>query len=254
MGYLQAEPFLRWAPPVVAPVGQRRPQWWIFAELAGRLGLPRHGSPRRDAALADRIVDDEAIAAAIMGGARRPWAEVRAAPHGIRDTSVAPGWLVPQRLPQRIDLAPAELVDQFAEAHRALTSAGTSAVAPSGAELVLVNRRTAQQYNTLHREVQGRGRQAAPTLLVHPDDAARCGLTAGDLAEVRTADGACRAVVETTDAIRRGVVSLPAGFDTANANLLTSTSDADRLSGMTVVSGIPVAVSRVQHEAVTSRR
>ena len=90
-GYLQAQPFLRYAPPVVAPVGERRPQWWVFAELARRLGLPAFGSARRDAALADRVVDDEVVAESIMTNARRPWAEVRATPHGIRDDSVGPG-------------------------------------------------------------------------------------------------------------------------------------------------------------------
>ena len=86
----------------------------MFAELARRLGLPAFGSARRDAALADRDVDDEVVAESIMASARRPWAEVRAAPHGIRDDSVAPGWLVPGRLPQRLDLAPVELVAQLA--------------------------------------------------------------------------------------------------------------------------------------------
>ena len=67
MGYLQAQPFLRYAPPVLAPVGERRPQWWVFAELARRLGLPTFGSARRDAALAGRDVDDEVVAESIMG-------------------------------------------------------------------------------------------------------------------------------------------------------------------------------------------
>jgi hypothetical protein len=40
------------------------------------------------------------------------------------------------------------------------------------------------------------------------------------------------------------VVSLPHGFDGANVNLLTSTASADPLSGMTVVSGVAVEVSR----------
>jgi anaerobic selenocysteine-containing dehydrogenase len=235
MGYLQAQPFLRYAPPVLAPVGARRPQWWVFAELARRLGLPMFGSARRDAALAGRVVDDEVVAESIMGGARRPWAEVRAAPHGVRDESVAPGWLVPGRLPQLLDLAPAELVAQLTTCQ--------PAAATDDAALVLVNRRTPQQYNSLHREVVGRGRPATPALLMHPDDAAPRGLATGDIARISTADGECRAVVEVTDAIRPGVVSLPHGFGDANVNQVTSTADADPLSGMTIVSGLRVDVA-----------
>ncbi len=246
-GYLQAAPFLRYAPPVLAPVGERRPQWWVFAELARRLGQPTYGSARRDAALAGREVDDEVIAESLMGGARRPWAEVRAAPHGIRDHSVAPGWLVPDRLPQRLDLAPGTLVEQLA-------AAGSGARGAQPASLVLVNRRTPQQYNSLHRQVVGRGRPASPSLLVHPDDAAAHGLVAGALAVIGTASGSCRAVVEITDTIRPGVVSLPHGFDDVNVNLLTSTADADTASGMTITSGLPVRIGPASPDAPPTRR
>jgi anaerobic selenocysteine-containing dehydrogenase len=236
-GYLQARPFLRYAPPVVAPVGERRPQWWVFAELARRLGLPAFGSARRDAAMAGRDVDDEVVAESIMTHARRPWSEVRATPHGIRDESVAPGWLVPDRLPQLLDLAPVELVAQLAATR-------PNVPAPGPVPLVLINRRTPQQYNSLHREVVGRGRPAAPCLLLHPDDAAARGLGDGDVAVVSTADGSCRAVVEVTGAIRAGVVSIPHGFGTANVNEMITTAGADPLSGMTIVSGLPVEVAR----------
>jgi anaerobic selenocysteine-containing dehydrogenase len=244
-GYLQAEPLLRWSPQVVAPRGERRPQWWVFAELARRLGLPAYGSLRRDAALAGRTVDDEAIAESIMGNARRPWAEVRAASHGIRDDSLTPGWLVPARLPQRLDLAPAELAAQFTA-----TDPATGPDVP----LVLINRRTPQQYNSLHRQIVGRGRPAAPTLLMHPSDAADRGLAAGATATLSTAHGSCTAVVEVTDTVRAGVVSLPHGFDEANVNRLIATTSADPLSGMTIVSGLPVEVTRAGSEAPEQRQ
>jgi anaerobic selenocysteine-containing dehydrogenase len=236
-GYLQAQPFLRYAPAVVPPLGERRPQWWIFAELARRMGMPAYGSARRDAALAGREVDDETIAESLMSHARRPWDEVRGAAHGIRDESIGPGWLVPGRLPQRLDLAPAALVAQLQAAPPA------PAGEPHGG-LVLVNRRTNEGYNTLHSQVVSRGRRARPSLLIHPDDATMRGLTSGDVAVVSSGCGSCRAVVEVTTDIRPGVVSLPHGFDDTNVNHLTSTADADRLSGMTVVCGRAVEVSR----------
>ena len=195
-GYLQAQPFLRYAPPVLAPVGERRPQWWMFAELAQRLGMPRFGSARRDAALADRDVDDEAVAESIMASARRPWAEVRASSHGIRDDSVAPGWLVPGRLPHLLDVAPVELVAQLA-ACRAATP-----TEPDRASLVLINRRTSQQYNSLHREVVGRGRPATPSLLLHPDDAAPA--TCPPATSPRSARATARVVPSSRSPTRSG--------------------------------------------------
>jgi anaerobic selenocysteine-containing dehydrogenase len=71
-GYLQATPFLRRAPAVVEPLAQRRPQWWVFAELSRRMGLPLFGSPRRDAELRQGQLDDDVIAASMAAPARRP--------------------------------------------------------------------------------------------------------------------------------------------------------------------------------------
>ncbi len=248
-GYLQAEPFLRYAPAIVEPLGERRPQWWMFAELARRMGLPTYGSARRGAKLEGREVNDATIAESIMGGARRPWEEIGASQYGVRDTSVPTGWLVPALLPQRLDLAPAELVEQLRTQLQTQRQAMIEQHGPrAGLPLVLVNRRTAAQYNTLHHQIIGRGRAAVPLLLVHPVDAAARGLRTGDVAVVSNPAGACRATVEVTADIRPGVVSLPHGFDTANVNLLTTTADADKLSGMSIVSGIAVDIAR-DHEA-----
>ena len=83
----------------MAPTGERRTQWWVFAELSRRLDLPLFGSSRRAAALADRVLDDEVIAEAMAIGARHPWSEVRAAPYGMADDALPAGWLVPGRFP-----------------------------------------------------------------------------------------------------------------------------------------------------------
>ena len=88
-----------------------------------------------------------------------------------------------------------------------------------------------------------------PSVLVHPDDAARRGLVDGGMAVLSTASGACRAVVEITDTIRPGVLSLPHGFDQVNVNHLTSTADTDPLSGMTITSGLPVDIRPEGHPA-----
>jgi anaerobic selenocysteine-containing dehydrogenase len=230
-GYLQATPFLRFAPAVVPPIGARRSQWWMFAELSRRLELPLFGSARRDAALADVELDDEVIAASIAGPARRPWDEVRAAPYGVMDDSLAPGWLIPDRLPQRLDLAPAELVDQLSR-----TTFG-SRVGGAG-ELLMINRRTSARYNSLSI------RPSTATLYVHPVDASTRGLEGGSVAVVSTPSGSCQAVVEVNDTVPVGVVSLPHGFGDTDVNQLLNTRDVDPLNGMPVMSGYPVKVEK----------
>jgi anaerobic selenocysteine-containing dehydrogenase len=232
-GYLQAAPFLRYAPAAVAPRSERRPQWWMFAELSRRLGLPLFGSARRSAQLDTVDLDDDVIAASMAGQARHPWADVRGEPFGILDASVEPGWMIPQRLPRPLDLAPSEIVEQFIGPWLQQL--------PGHDQLVMVNRRASGQYNSFAP------RQAAPpTLFLHPYDALERDLADGDVAEISTLTGACCATVEVTDVTLPGVVSLPHAHAAANVNLLTSTTDIDPLNGMPIMSGFAVHVRRSQ--------
>ena len=141
-GYLQATPFLRCAPAVVEPLGERRPQWWVFAELSRRLGLPLFGSarPRRRAApgrarrRGDRRVDGRPRPAPVAprcaprrtGSATSRWRRDGwcPAPSPNSSTSPRPSW------------SPSS------------PGLGSRSVA-RGDGLVLVNRRTHGQYNSL---------------------------------------------------------------------------------------------------------
>ena len=161
------------------------------------------------------------------------------------------------RLPQLLDLAPAELVAQLA-ARRPARPAATDVRScwSTGARRSSTTRCTA-------RSSAAAGRRC-PTLLVHPDDAAARGLATGDIA---VGQHGRRRVPRRRRGHRRdpaGVVSLPHGFDEANVNHLIPTTDADPLSGMTIVSGLPVDVQasipigqrgamtrRIRHRAIT---
>jgi anaerobic selenocysteine-containing dehydrogenase len=95
------------------------------------------------------------------------------------------------------------------------------------------------------------------TLLIHPDDAARAGVTDGALARVSSEAGALEVPVEVSDEMMPGVVSLPHGWghDKAgtrmatarehagvNNNLLAPGTFVDAISGNAAVNGIPVEV------------
>ena len=98
------------------------------------------------------------------------------------------------------------------------------------------------------------------TLHIHPIDADRLGLADGDRAAVTSRVGQVEAVVETTEGIRQGVVSLPHGWghdldgtqlsvasDHAgvNSNILADHEAMDPLSGTSVLNGIPVNVHAI---------
>jgi anaerobic selenocysteine-containing dehydrogenase len=95
------------------------------------------------------------------------------------------------------------------------------------------------------------------TLHIAPADAERAGLVDGGAARVRSRAGELVAVVEVTEDVMEGVVSLPHGWghgragtrmgvatDHAgvNSNVLTDELAVDPLSGNAVLNGIPVEV------------
>jgi anaerobic selenocysteine-containing dehydrogenase len=104
------------------------------------------------------------------------------------------------------------------------------------------------------RLVKGRDRC---TLLMHPDDAARRGLTSGVRALVSSRVGRVEATVETTTDMMAGVVCLPHGWGHhrdgtrlrvagahpgASLNDLTDDQAVDDLCGTARFSGTPVEV------------
>ena len=126
--------------------------------------------------------------------------------------------------------------------------------------LLLVGRRQARNMNSwLHNlPALAKGR-ARCTLLVHPEDAARCGVEDGGRARVQSRVGQLEIDVEVSDEMMPGVVSLPHGFGHqadgtrlgvarerqpgVNANVLTDEGPLDVPSGTSVANGIPVKIT-----------
>lgn len=124
--------------------------------------------------------------------------------------------------------------------------------------LVLVSRRHLRSNNTWLHSVPAlmKGKDRC-TLLIHPDDAARCGIADNDIVTVKSEAGEIRVPVEITDAIKPGVVSMPHGWGHgkpgtrmtvangspgANTNVLSPPTFVDQPSGNGVLNGIPVTI------------
>jgi len=246
----------KFVPALVGPDDEERADHEIALDLAIRL-LERRGEPTwRLRASRQLGVRGQLEAMLRLGphGLRRGFgglslSKLRRHPHGIDLGPLRPALL--ERMPRpRIDLAPTPLVEA---ADALLGSAETDRQG-----LLLIGRRHLRSNNTWlhnqHRLVKGPSRC---TLLVHPDDAERLALATGDEATVRSAVAELTAVVEVSDEIGPGVVSLPHGWGhrhddtswaTANAhagvsvNDLTDPSHVEPVAGNAVLNGVPVTV------------
>ncbi|GAA2765703.1 molybdopterin oxidoreductase family protein [Streptomyces paradoxus] len=173
-------------------------------------------------------------------------------PHGIDLGPLEPR--LPQPLKTRsgqVELLPGPIADDLPRLRAAL------AERPEG--LVLVGRRHLRSNNSwMHNVPALTGGSNRCTLHIHPEDAERLGVEDGAAVRVKGAGGEVTAPAEVTDAIRRGVVSLPHGWGHnrpgtrlshasadpgVNVNQLLDGRLLDPLSGNAVLNGVPVEVA-----------
>lgn len=279
----------RYSPPVFALPDGRPDEVQILSRLAlGMLGLGADADPKLledqiiTAVLGKETADDTSpvagrdiaeLTAILLDGPgyeRRLDMMLRLGPFGDA-FGANPDGLTLQKLkdnPHGIDLGP--LTPRIPEILR--TPSGTVELAPEPimsdiprlAEslgsipdgFLLIGRRHLRSNNSwMHNLPALAGGTNRCTLQIHPDDAARLGVT--DTAVITGPAGKLEVPVEITDAIRPGVVSLPHGWGHdapgtrmsvaaaapgVNVNSLLDSSLLEPLSGTSVLNGVPVEV------------
>lgn len=173
-------------------------------------------------------------------------------PHGLDFGALIPRVPEVLRTPSgKIELAPPELLGDVPRLAASLNGDPDA--------MLLVGRRHLRSNNSwMHNiRVLVKGKPRC-TLQIHPDDAARLGVTEGAPVRVTSRVGSVVAPAEITDAIRPRVVSLPHGWGHdvqgtkqsvahehagVNSNVLTDHEAIDPLSGNAVLNAIPVSVA-----------
>jgi anaerobic selenocysteine-containing dehydrogenase len=241
----------KYSPPLFPRRADQRHDWEICSELFARLNLPVGASIA--ARVLGKLGPEAIIEVALRTGPHRlSLRKLEAAPHGLDLGPLESR--IPARLAtkdRKVQLAPAVYLADLARLER------HAPVEPG--RLVMIGRRHLRSNNSwLHnsdRLVKG---PARCTLLIHPDDAAARGLADGATARVATKTGAIELPVEITDAMMRGVVSVPHGWGhgrqgtklsvaaTApgvSINDIIDPARIDKLSGTSALNGQPVEVS-----------
>jgi anaerobic selenocysteine-containing dehydrogenase len=186
-------------------------------------------------------------------------ADLQAAPHGIDLGPLQPRLPEVLRTPSgKVELAPEQIV---ADVPRLRAAMGEHV----NGGMVLIGRRDLRSNNSwmhnLRMLVSGPERCTA---WLHPGDAARFGVAAGDPVRVSSRAGSVELPAEITDDVMPGVVSIPHGWGHAargvqlqvagdhagvNSNLLADETLLDPVSGNAVLNGIPVEVAAVRQPA-----
>ncbi|MCC6625604.1 MAG: molybdopterin-dependent oxidoreductase [Deltaproteobacteria bacterium] len=264
----------KWSPPVFEAPPDGRDDWQILLGLARRLEALRPLTPKRlgkrlTLATWQRLGPDGMIDVLLrlgpygqlrrLGRGGLSLARLRESPHGLDLGALEPA--LPDRLPKDrrwIDLAPADFVKDLSRVRALL-----DAPAPAEGALLLIGRRHLRSNNSwMHNAPKLAGGKPRCTLLVHPDDARRLGLADGGRARVTSRRGSVEPLVEVSDEVMPGVVSLPHGFGHhgpgvrlavatrpehagVSMNDLTDEREVDALAGTAVLTGVPVEVAAV---------
>lgn len=257
-------PWLQATKAVVDPPPGVREEWWIFEELARRMGLGAASGMsivRRLAKfgirITPRVMMDALLRTSGVGdwyGLRRKGLSIKKLeqqPHGVALAGESPYGTASSHIvhaDRKVHLAEQPILDALRRVQRPADG------------LVLIGRRELTSINSWMHNV---GSTREPALYVNPEDAALHGIRSGDEVELSTKSGRVRLTAEVTDKVSAGVVSYPHGYGhsggwrrasamrAANINVLM-TSDVsvkDTLSGASHLDGVPVEMQRVDAAA-----
>src|SRR6187401_519537 len=235
------------------PPGEAQPDWWIVAQVAKRMGF----GPAFDYDGPAAIFREHARLSAFENdGARAFDIGAVASMSDAEYEALQPfQWPHPAGVDSRQRL--------FADG-RFFTASGKAQLVPtpprapafkpdSDYPLVLNTGRVRDQWHTMTRTGRSArlsGHHAEPFVQLHPLDAARFGLTLGDLVEVATAAARIVVRLESTDAVTPGQAFVPMHWGSvfaSNARVCTLIpAVVDAISGQPELKAAPVRVRRYE--------
>lgn len=127
----------------------------------------------------------------------------------------------------------------------------------AGFDFRLISRRSKHRFNSIGQPLKNLGMKVTTNpAYIHPEDMAARGLKDGDIIEISSAHASIHGVVEASDRVRRGLISMAHAFGDSEAgkhnvremggstNRLTSDEvDFDPITGQALQSAIPVRIA-----------
>jgi anaerobic selenocysteine-containing dehydrogenase len=188
---------LQRASAVAEPAGEARPNYEVFAELCGRLGLSRPDEPETAAELG----------AALLNRAPRLQADAERDGFAYPDTGWAPVQFVdvfPQTPDRKIHLVPESLDQEAPLGLYGFQEDPATAAYPLALISPATNRTISSTLGGLYKDMAA--------LEIHPEDAASRGIQTGDTVRIWNDLGEVRVAARVSADLRPGVVFLPKGL------------------------------------------
>ena len=245
------KPVLQYAKPVINALGEARTEEWIFDQLMqGVFGKPIKGM---ESAIDKKLKEGEYGSVALGGFDGLSLDALKAHPGGLS----LPEKDMETRWRESVFHSDAKLHlwhDDFdAEFYK------LKKINPQKKRLKLFGRRDPRSMNGWLHNVERLVRSQKPTLLIHPEDAEKQALGAGDMAEVSNQFGRIEVEVEISEEIHPGSINYPHGWGHeggwrravaaggANVNVLSPTdaSLVEALSGSSILDGIEVELKKI---------
>ncbi len=236
-------------------------EWEVFVGIARRnhtpLDLPGGRLP-----LDDDLTDHDVIDH-VFGTARLPMASWRDNRQVIHDDNRVAVVAADPDASGRFAVAPDDVVAELAEVRAETTAAELiDGVDPDAFPFRLVGRRLKHALNSLGSELPGLARVATTNhAYAHPDDLAALGARPGDLLEITSPLASVIGVAEADPDIKPGVIAMSHSWGglsltddrvreigTPTNRLVDSEHGTDRVTGLPVMSAIPVRVRCVADE------
>lgn len=227
-GVVFGEPYAMVHRKVIEPVGESKPDWKIWSELAERMGLGEYFPWKEEDEVVDAMLETGEFAE-----------KLKQSELGLFYGEKQYNYLTKKQL--KTPSGKIEIYSKTLEEHghdpipKYIEPAQSPVSTPELYEkypIILISGARMQEFtHTQQRNVPSLLEQnPEPLVEVHPDTAGQYGVSDGDMINVETRKGSIQLKAQCTDRISRGVVSIAHGWSDANVNKLMDLEGYDPIT------------------------
>ena len=227
-GVVNCEPYAMLRKKVIEPLGESRPDWWIWTELAKRMGLGEYFTWTSDEEVFDFLLEPSGIKEELKNKlgvyfAEKGYYQYKTKPFPTPSKKIEiysdtlkeygydplPGYVEPAQSP----ISTPELYKEY--------------------PIILISGARQEEYaHSQQRNIPAlRALNPEPLAEMHPATAQRYGLVDGEKVNISTKVGTVKMRLKTNENMMTGVVTVPHGWGLANVNEITNVETREPITG-----------------------